>query len=599
MRVNDLAKELGVPAKDLLTKLKELGIEAKAAVSGLEDAAVARVRKAYDGGGKKPAAAKKAAPAKKSAAPAKAAPKGKAAAKAAPKGKKSGKAPAAAHADHAVVTELISDEEQSERDAAVRAVHADELEGFAPAAGGDAEPSPVSDDELADDDEDAVHERVALDAAGEVADVPAEPMTEEEQELSALYGEELGGAPAKIGEFADQRTRDEDRPMMPEINARDERNKRWEQRRDELRSRRDQEKAERKRRREEREKQQGAGGAQLPLPQGQGQPQGHGQPQGQGQPRRDGRDFSSRDRDHRDAPGGGGPGPGRELRELPHGEPRAALPPGPTPAEAAQVPDGTHVVHRVGNSLGDAAWQVFASLKNSQPMPVRQLAQMMRKRGLVDADPEQLWPHLKAALLGDERSYRGLGLRPRIVYRGRDLFAPGPVALSSTANAEAGVANALSSLAVATHRALKERIAKASHQGFERLIHAYLVSVGYSDIDWIKRVAGISYATAMPPDGSSGILVSARSGDQPVDRRGIGELRVGVEAKNLLAGLLFAARELSPESERELERPGRSITVLCGDALVSALLQSGVGVVTVAAPLRYVDDQMLDELLAG
>jgi hypothetical protein len=431
----------------------------------------------------------------------------------------------------------------------------------------------VSDEELADDDEDAVHERVALDAAGEVE--VAAPLTEEEQELQAIYGEEMSGAPAKVGEFADQRTRDEDRPMTPEINAREERHKRWEQRRDERKSRRDQEKMERQRRREERE-------AQGPAPAQGGQPQPAPHVQQAPQPRRDDRPM----RDDR---------PGRELRELPHGEARAAL---PAPA-AVDAANGEHVVHRVGNTLGDAAWQVFAASKNTQPMPVRQLAQMMRKRGLIEGDPEQAWPHLKAALLGDERSYRGLGLRPRIVYRGRDLFAPGPVAISSTANAEAGVANALSSLAVATHRALKERIARASHQGFERLIHAYLVSVGYSDIEWIKRVAGISYATALPPDGSSAILVSARSGDAPVDRRGIGELRVGVEAKGLLAGLLIAPRELSSEAERELERPGRSISVLCGDALVSALLQSGVGVVTVAAPLRYVDDQMLDELLAG
>ena len=49
----------------------------------------------------------------------------------------------------------------------------------------------------------------------------------------------------------------------------------------------------------------------------------------------------------------------------------------------------------------------------------------------------------------------------------------------------------------------------------------------------------------------------------------------------------------------ELERNGRSITVVAGDAFVSALLASGVGVVTAAAPLRYVDDQLLSELLAG
>jgi len=59
---------------------------------------------------------------------------------------------------------------------------------------------------------------------------------------------------------------------------------------------------------------------------------------------------------------------------------------------------------------------VFAQLRNGQPLPVRQLAAMMRKRSLVQQDPEQLWPQLKAELLGDERSYRTLGLRPRIVH---------------------------------------------------------------------------------------------------------------------------------------------------------------------------------------
>jgi len=551
MRVYELAKELGVPTKDLLAKIRAMGIEISTHMAPIDDADAAKVRKEVASGGvpagagkakagKPKAGAKSAAKGKttkakagaKSAAKAKTT-KAKAGAKSAAKAKKAAKPAKTEEAVEEVVEETSGQIS---------------LEGFAPAPGGDELPSPTDDEELADQDEDALHERVVADA-GEAA----RELSPEEQELAALYGEELAPA-APLREFADQRTADEDRPMLPEINAREERQKRWEQRRDERRARREADKARRQEERQRRgERPAGEGG---------------------------GRD---RDRDR---------GPGRELRELPAGELRPA---------AAATPDGEaeHVVQRVGNTLGDAAWQVFASLKNSQPLPVRQLAQMMRKRGLLAADPEQAWPHLKAALLGDERSYRGLGLRPRIVYRGRDLFAPGPVAMSATASAEAGVATALSSLAVATHHALKERIARASLAGFERLIHAYLVSVGYRDIEWIKRVDGISYATALPPDGSSAILVSARSGDAPVDRRGVGELRVGVEAKGLLSGLLVAARELSPEAERELERPGRSISVLCGDALVSALLSSGVGVVTVAAPLRYVDDQMLDELLAG
>jgi hypothetical protein len=41
------------------------------------------------------------------------------------------------------------------------------------------------------------------------------------------------------------------------------------------------------------------------------------------------------------------------------------------------------------------------------------------------------------------------------------------------------------------------------------------------------------------------------------------------------------------------------VAVMCGDQLVAALIATGVGVVSSAAPLRYVDDQLLDELLAG
>jgi len=533
------------------------------------------LRKAKAKPAAKPAAKGKAPPKKDAKKPA-----AKAAAKPAAKGK--AKEPARGKKAKAEV-EPVAEEQILESTAAASAEEAapaaEVLAGFAPAPGA-VEPAPMSDNELADDDEDALHERIVADAAevettgkaAGAAEPPAE-LSPEERELSDLYAEELGGAPAKVhGEFQDQRTADEDRPMVPEINAREERQKRWEARRDERRRRRDEERQQRRERAQERDRREGAsaGG------------------------------------------GGGGGGGGRpESRPEPRPEPRPAAPrveapraeaPAPLPVAAAPVAEATngeHVVHRVGNHLGDVAWSVLSSLRSNQPMPVRQLAQMMRKRGLIESEPEQVWPHLKAALLGDERSYRALGLRPRIVYRGRDLFAIGPVVQSATANAEAGLAAALSQLAVATHKVLKERIARASQQGFERLVHAYLVAAGYQDIDWIKRVPGISYGTALPPDGGSTVLVSARSGENAVDRRGVGELRVGVEAKGFLSGLLIAARELSEEAERELERPGRSIAVLCGDAFVGALLGAGVGVVTAAAPVRYVDDQLLDELLAG
>lgn len=382
----------------------------------------------------------------------------------------------------------------------------------------------------------------------------AVPLSEEEQELSAIYGDDLTAPALASREFQDQKTRDEDRPMLPEINAREERKARWEERRERRKHRREEREREREARRQQQHAQQGRSGD--------GQPREH--------------------REHR----------AHEQRfDQRPTQPRIEM-----PKLNGHAHDG---VARVGTPLGDAAAAVFAQLRNGQPLPVRQLAAMMRKRSLVNQDPEQLWPQLKAELLGDERSYRTLGLRPRIVYRGRDLFAPGPVAMSVTAEAEAGVASALSKLASATHRAFAARLQKASPAGFERIIHAYLVAAGYRDIEWIKRVAGISYATALAPGLERTVLISARSGAEPIDRRGIGELRVGVEAKDLVSGILFSPSELSEEAERELERAGRSISVVCGDQLVATLIASGVGVVSSAAPMHYLDDQLLEELLAG
>jgi restriction endonuclease Mrr len=433
-------------------------------------------------------------------------------------------------------------------------------------------------------------------AEPEVVAPPPTPMTEEEQELAALYGDDLSAPKAAHSEFRDKQSADEDRQLMPEINARDERKHQWQDRRDQ-----------RRRRRDERrpgggggnngQQQQGGGGGGGGGNNGQQQGQRqfqNGQQGGGGGGNNQNRDFN-RDR-NRDNNGGNRDQRPPMQQPLPLTSGAASQP----AAQTAPSGDLSHdALARVGTPLGDGAATVFAQLRNNQPLPVRQLAQMMRKRNITEHEPDRLTPQLKAELLGDERSYRALGLRPRIVYRGRDMFAPGPVAMSSTADAEAGFAAALSRLAGATHRALAARIARATPAGFERIVHSYLVAAGYHDVDWVKRVGDISYATATAPGLGRMVLISARSGDAPIDRRGIGELRVGVAAKELVAGILFAARELSEDAERELERDGRSIAVMCGDQLVAALIATGVGVVSSAAPVHYVDDQLLDELLAG
>lgn len=397
-------------------------------------------------------------------------------------------------------------------------------------------------------------------------------LSEEERELSSIYGDDLSAPSMAHVEFKDQKTADEDRPMLPEINARDERRKTWEDRRD--------------RRRQEREARRAARRDRGGRPQERG-PHGGGRPEARPEGRPEQR------QEHR-----GQPRPEPRLEGRPERQERSAerpseRPAGPVIAAGQAAPQASW-----GSPLVSATATLFAQLRNGQPMPVRQLASMLRKRSLIEAEPEQVWPALRAELLADERAHRALGLRPRVVHRGRDLFAPGPSALGSSGELETQLAQSVLAITAATARGLTAWMASASPSAFERLIHTYVVATGYREVEWIKRVDGISYAQAIAPGIDRPVLLSARSGSAPLDRRGVGELRVGVEAKGLPFGTLFAASSLSPDAERELERPGRSIYVVCGEALASALMSAGLGVSRAAVTVNLLDEQFLEDLSA-
>jgi Restriction endonuclease len=417
-------------------------------------------------------------------------------------------------------------------------------------------------------------------------------MSDEERALSEVYGDELAAVGHAHAEFKDKRTKDEDRPMMPEMNARQERKKMWDDRRDTRHRRREERDRDRQSRRQARLGD--AAGPRGPVMERTSERWGAGP----GAETTSGLARASNDSQRsqpvmertsaRLAPESASnvrsDQPDRQRHDRPQRPVAPALALDPTAA-------------RIGTLAGDATASLFSTLPHTQPLPVKQLAQMLRKRNAIEADPETYWPTLKMELLQDERAYRSLGLRPRVSYRGRDLFAPGNAMSSVTSTIERSLADAMAQLQHATMAHLASRVSAASPAGFEKIVTAYLVATGYSDIEWVKRVDGISYATAVAPGIAKTILVSARSGDQPVDRRGVGELRVGVEAKQLITGVLFAAVPLSAEAERELEKAGRSVTVICGDTLIKALLQAGIGVLTMPAQIRYLDETLLDEIL--
>jgi predicted Rdx family selenoprotein len=251
------------------------------------------------------------------------------------------------------------------------------------------------------------------------------------------------------------------------------------------------------------------------------------------------------------------------------------------------------------SSLAARACEVLASMKGAQPVPVRQLAQMMKKRRLVEADPEVMWRPLKSALLADSQRRAAAGLPPRVSYRGRDLFAYRPGANAELEAAEAGLESAAHRLRGATERALAARLVELPLPVLEQVVQLYLVQAGWRDIEWIKRVDRSGYAVASEPGEGGKIMVAARAGNQEVDRRGIGELRAGVAAKNLVRGHLIAPRELGSEARAELEREGRPVSALCGLRWTAALVDAGIGVAQRAMPVAYLDPELFDRLGEG
>ena len=246
--------------------------------------------------------------------------------------------------------------------------------------------------------------------------------------------------------------------------------------------------------------------------------------------------------------------------------------------------------------LARRATEVLASIRGGQPVPVKQLAQMMRKRHLIDGDPERIWRPLKAALLAEQQRRLASGLPARVAYRGRDLFAYRGSANAELEAAENGLELSAHRLRGATERTLAARLANLDLPVLEQVAHLYLSQLGWRDLEWIKRVGRTGYAVAQEPGGSQAVLVGVRAGNQEVDRRGVGELRAGVEAKELGRGLLLAPRELGDEALAELDRPGRPVSVLCGLPWAADLALAGVGVAVRALPVTYLDTELFERL---
>ena len=165
----------------------------------------------------------------------------------------------------------------------------------------------------------------------------------------------------------------------------------------------------------------------------------------------------------------------------------------------------------------------------------------------------------------------------------------------SVRNAEEAVIRAVADLEVKTIRALTDRLAKMSQDDLEPLFAAFLERNDFVNVEWIKRVKKSSYGLAESSRGGRKYLVEIWGEDRQVTRRGIGELRAGVDAKGASAGMLLSAQPLGSEAKEELENAGARIDVHAGARLVKQLAMHGVGVVRTAIPLTLLDVGELPE----
>ena len=404
--------------------------------------------------------------------------------------------------------------------------------------------APAGDDEPAEEPDGDVVTAMINEAVEDEAGEPVREMTPEEAELALVYGDEVGTAQVgALSEYRDAQTADEDRPMTPEMTG-ERRGRRGE--REDWKTRRERMRRERREKREAREKE-------------------------------------------------------REARQGGNGATAGVT---PAPREAAeQSPPVPHHHHQHGEpaaggpaDLARRACEVLASVKGGQPVPVKQLAQMMRKRRLVEEEPDRLWRGLKSALLADTQRRLGAGLPPRVVYRGRDLFAYRPSGNAELEAAEGALEAAAHRLRGATERALAARLADLALPALEQVAYLYLMQTGWREIEWIKRVDRSGYAVAREPGDGQVLLVGVRAGNQELDRRGVGELRAGIAAKNLTRGLLLAPRELGGEAKSELERAGPPVAVMAGLPWAGALVQAGIAVSQRMMPVSYLDGELLDRL---
>ncbi|MBL4632243.1 MAG: restriction endonuclease, partial [Kofleriaceae bacterium] len=273
-------------------------------------------------------------------------------------------------------------------------------------------------------------------------------------------------------------------------------------------------------------------------------------------------------------------------------------PTGATDIAGAPIPP-IHVSNAAGESLVRDARAILLGLPPGQTMPVRQLTQAMLRKGKLSGTPDQLWRMVKGMLLVSEQRRITRGHERIVRYHGKDLFSAEQLPRRSAVDLAAAALNrAAEEYAAAVAGETQSRLSALALPMLERIVHIYLQTAGWTDIQWVRRVENSSYAVATPSGAVEPTMVAVRCGPTEVDRRGVGELRAGVYAKDLVAGLLISPCDLSEEAQVELAKEGSHVGLLCGKDLIRELTAREIGVTWRHIQLPDVDQRFYDAVLS-
>ena len=249
--------------------------------------------------------------------------------------------------------------------------------------------------------------------------------------------------------------------------------------------------------------------------------------------------------------------------------------------------------------LTAAAYGILDGLPAGQSMPVRQLTQALIRQRHLEGKADALWRMVKGTLLVSEQRRNARGLPPLVQYRGKDLFSAGSTLGRSAVDlAEAALARAAENYAAAVEQEMQSRLAQLAPQMLERIAYVYLQATGWTDISWIKRVEKSSYALATAPGAIDQTMIAVRGGPDDIDRRGVGELRAGLHAKDLDSGLLMSPCALSEEALAEMAKEGAHVRLVCGTDFIGELVAREVGISWRQQQLPKIDQRFWDALLS-